>query len=238
MRSNKLARGLIISCQPYSGDEPFYDYEFIKRFVMAAEFGGAVAVRIEGSSNIRRLITDGISIPIIGLIKKFKYVQNTDRISITPTISEVAELYKSGTRIIAADFTSRERRNKNYYRLFLREVKNRFKDVTIFADISTIDEAIIAQDLGVDYISSSLTGYTSKTKNFLIPNFDILKKMKQNITIPYFAEGGYTEIGDLATAISLGVHGIVIGTAITRPHIVTKIFNNKMEELFNEKDKD
>lgn len=232
-----IKKGLIVSCQPFNGKEPFYDYEFIKRFAMSAEFSGAVAVRIEGSTNIRRLIDDGISIPIIGLIKRFNPEQNIDRISITPTINEVAELFKSGTRIIATDFTAREGRDKNYYELFLKEIENTFSDVDIFADVSTIDEAIIAQDFGASYISSTLTGYTEQTKNLTIPNFDILSKFKEQLSIPYLAEGGFSSIEDIQKALSYGVHGVVMGTAITRPHILTKRYNKVFEEYCYEDNK-
>lgn len=231
---NSIKRGIIVSCQPYNGKEPFYDYEFIKRFAMSAEFGGAVAVRIECSSNIRRLIANGISIPIIGLIKKFNPEQNIDRISITPTIREVTELYKSGAHIIATDITIREGRNKNYYRYFLKEIENTYKDVDIFADVSTIDEAIIAQDLGVSYISSTLTGYTEETKNQTVPNFDILSMFEKYISIPYIAEGGYSRFEDVRTALSYGVHGVAVGTAITRPHILTEKYSKVFEEYSDE----
>lgn len=226
-----LKRGLIVSCQPFYGTETFYDYEFIKRFAMSAEFGGAVGLRIEGPKNIIRLINDGIDIPIIGLIKKFN---TNNRISITPSIVEVTELYESGTRIIAIDFTLRERRDRNFYKLFMKEIKQNFRNIDIFADVSTIDEAIIAQYLGVSYVSSTLTGYTEHTKNLTIPNFDILSMFKEQISIPYLAEGGFSSIEDVQKALSYGVRGVIIGTAITRPHILTERYSKVFKGLCHE----
>lgn len=231
---NLIKRGLIVSCQPYYGDETFYDYEFIKRFAMSAEFGGAVGLRIEGPKNIIRLIKDGIDIPIIGLIKKVNTRNSYNRISITPSVVEVAELYGSGVSIIATDFTARERRDRSFYKLFMKEIKQSFKNIDIFADVSTIDEAIIAQDFGASYISSTLTGYTERTKNLTIPNFDILAMFKEQLSIPYIAEGGFSSIEDVQKALSYGVHGVVIGTAITRPHILIERYSKLFKELYRE----
>ena len=102
----------------------------------------------------------------------------------------------------------------------------------ICADVSTVEEAKNAEHFGVDYISSTLIGYTSYTKDKKIPNFKILEKFEKFLTIPYIAEGGFSNNDEINKALELGVHGIVIGTAITRPHILIQNFNQTIEDYY------
>jgi N-acylglucosamine-6-phosphate 2-epimerase len=221
MRANNPLEGLIISCQPDTGDEPFYDYEFIKRFALAAEYGGASAVRIEGVENIREL-GKVISIPIIGLLKSNPINSLTKR-NITSRFENIRDLFNAGARIIAVDFTFREKKNTMYYSNLMQKVKQNF-NVDIMADISTIEEALNAEKCGVSYLSTTLTGYTEQTRGLDIPNFDILKELYNHVNIPFFAEGGFSTEEDIRKAILHKVSGIVMGTAITRPHVlVSKI---------------
>jgi len=225
-----LKRGLIVSCQPYYGVETFYDYEFIKRFALSAKFGGAAGLRIEGPSNISMLLNDSIDMPIIGLKKKHNTRNRYRSISITPSMFEISELYNSGARIIAVDFTLREQRDKEFYKLFMREIKQEYKDVEVFADVSTIEEALIAQDSGVNYVASTLTGYTEQTKYITLPDFNILSEFQKHLSIPYIAEGGFSSIEDVQKAVKLGVYCIVIGTAITRPHVLAERYSKLFKE--------
>ncbi len=224
----KLELGLYISCQPAFGNEEFYDFEFIKRFALASEYGGAKAIRIEGLDNIKKL-QEFINIPIIGLIKKGKENNLKER-RITPCFEDINKLYNVGTKIIAVDFTLREGCNKIYYQNLMKKVRSNFSDIKILADISTIEEAIIAEDSKVDYISSTLVGYTYNTKNEIIPNFTILKKMKKHISLPYIAEGGFETSDQIIKALSYSIHGLVIGTAITRPHVMTSKYSKLWEK--------
>ncbi len=226
---NKLECGFYVSCQPAIGDEIFYDFEFIKRFALAAEHGGAKAVRIEGASNVKHLIQQ-IKIPIIALIKKQK--ENTlGKRNITPFYEDIINLYDVGAKIIAVDFTFREECDKEYYKHLMIKVKKELPDVKILADISTIEEAIMAEECEVNYISSTLVSYTEQTKQETIPNFDILREMKRYISIPFIAEGGFETSEQISEAIKHSIHGVVMGTAITRPHIMTSKFSKLWEEI-------
>ena len=217
---NCLEKGIYISCQPATGDEAFYDFEFIKRFALAAEYGGAKAVRIEGRENVQRLLKI-LNIPIIALIKKQRNNIYSMR-NITTSFNDIYDLFRIGARIIAIDFTFRESCDEKYYNDLMISIRKEMTDTEIFADVSTIEEAKIAEQCGVDYISCALTGYTEATKRSRIPNFNILKKMEKKISIPYIAEGGFATEKDIELARDCGAYGVVVGTAITRPHVVTK----------------
>ena len=224
---NHLDRGLYVSCQPATGNEPFYDFEFIKRFALAAESGGAKAVRIEGKDNVKSLLPL-INIPIIALLKKQKK-NFLEKRNITISYDDIFQLYSVGARIIAVDFTFRENCDKGFYAGLMKRIRLDMPDLKIFADISTIEEAFMAENLGVDYISTTLTGYTEQSKNAKTPNFTILEEIKNSIKIPYIAEGGFANEKHIQKILELDCYGVVIGTAITRPHVITANFVKQIE---------
>ncbi|MCF8297388.1 MAG: putative N-acetylmannosamine-6-phosphate 2-epimerase [Saprospiraceae bacterium] len=228
MNNHKLLQGLYVSCQPATGDEPFYDYDFIKRFAFAAEFGGAKAVRIEGIENVRNLLPI-INLPIISLIKKQK-CNNLDMRNITATYDDILQLYEIGARIVAIDFTFREGCDDFFYSKLMKKVRREMPDIEIYADVSTIEEAIMSEMVGVDYISSTLAGYTEKSKHQRVPNFEIIEEMSKRIKIPYIAEGGISSEYHIKRIIELKCYGVVIGTAITRPHVLTANLVKALEE--------
>ena len=228
-----LPRGIIVSCQPASNNESFYDYEFIKRMALAAEYGGCVALRIEGKENVRKIIRE-VSLPVIALIKNNFPAEDLSKRCITPSIGDILSLYDVGAKIVAVDFTLRESKNATYYRGLMKTVKGK-GDLKIVADISTINEAVMAYKCGVDYVSSTLVGYTPHTSHMHLPELNIIKQFNERLAIPYFAEGGFCLEKDIKKALGFNAHGVIIGTAITRPHILIKkyieIFNNyKYEE--------
>ena len=220
-----LSKGLFVSCQPAIGDETFYDFEMIKRFALAAAYGDAKALRIEGVENVKKIIKI-VNIPTIALVKK-QSKNYFDKRNITSTYGEALELYKVGAQIIAIDFTFRESCDKKYYENLMKKIRREMENIEIFADISTIGEAVMAEQCGVDYVSCALTGYTEETKNLRIPDFNILNEMKNKINIPFIAEGGFATEQDIELAQDNDAYGVVVGTAITRPHIITLKLSKK-----------
>ena len=93
------------------------------------------------------------------------------------------------------------------------------------ADISTFEEGINAANLGADIISTTLAGYTIESENSMdTPDFDLLEKLVKNINKPIFLEGRVWYPEEVKKAFQLGAHAVVIGSAITRPHLITKRF--------------
>ena len=152
---------LIVSCQALE-DEPLHSSFIMGRMAYAAHIGGAGGIRANTVEDIRE-IKKNVSLPIIGIIKK---VYDNCDVYITPTIREVEDLVNEGVQIIAIDATKRERPDKKDLKDFINEVKEKFPNQLIMADISSVDEALYAEEIGFDIVGTTLVGYTEYTKNF------------------------------------------------------------------------
>ncbi len=213
--------GLIVSCQAELGD-PFNDSESIVKFAKAALMGGAIAIRSEGVDKTRAILNN-VNLPVIGLVKS-EFEDGT--VKITGSEKHVLQLIEIGTNIIAIDGTFRMR-NGFSGPDFIKYIKEKHQ-CKILADIATIDEAIACANAGADYISSTLNGYTPETfnDNNGEPNFNLVEKLIKNINIPIIAEGRISTPKQAELFIKMGVYAIVVGTAITRPRVITKNFVN------------
>jgi N-acylglucosamine-6-phosphate 2-epimerase len=101
------------------------------------------------------------------------------------------------------------------------------------ADISTLDEALNAEKIGFDCVSTTLSGYTPYSKKQTLPDFTLVKQCVKKLRIPVIAEGRIAENKDLKKILSLKPHAIVIGSAITRPELITRKFVNIIDENKN-----
>lgn len=92
------------------------------------------------------------------------------------------------------------------------------------ADCSTVKECIEAERLGFDIISTTLFGYTSYSENFDGPDFEGLRKIVEATNKPVIAEGKINTPEDLKKVFECAVFSAVVGSAITRPQLITKKF--------------
>ena len=93
------------------------------------------------------------------------------------------------------------------------------------ADSATVEEGIEAAKLGADILSTTLAGYTLESKDSPQgPDFPLLEKLVKSVDVPVFLEGRIWEPEEVDRAFSLGAHAVVIGSAITRPQLITKRF--------------
>ena len=93
------------------------------------------------------------------------------------------------------------------------------------ADISTLEEGINAEKCGADIISTTLAGYTAESGEPSDgPDYELLKKLTANTDKPVILEGRIWEPDEVKKAFVLGAHCVVIGSAITRPQLITKRF--------------
>lgn len=226
----RLRNSIIVSCQS-EGDDPFNATSmYMGLFARAAEMGGARGIRSEGIEKIKA-IKKITKLPIIGLIKS-KFMDGT--VCITGSLEKVEQLINVGCDIIAIDGTFREREGYTGPD-FIREVKQRF-DCLVLADVATCDEAIACESAGADCVSTTLNGYTPDTKtNSNNPNFEILDEIIKHLAIPVFAEGRYNTPTDARKAMEMGAYGVIVGSAITRPRVITSWFveaikNNKIQK--------
>ncbi|MGV2448048.1 UNVERIFIED_CONTAM: hypothetical protein FO527_29070, partial [Bacillus sp. ATCC 13368] len=82
---------------------------------------------------------------VIGIIKQV-YGQND--VYITPTMAEIDSLMETKAEIIATDATSRVRPDGKTLKQFYGEIRAKYPDVLLMADVSSIEEAKYADDLG------------------------------------------------------------------------------------------
>ena len=220
-----LKNGLIVSCQS-EGDDPFNaDPYYMALFALAAESGGAVGIRTQGIEKLKQ-IKSVVSLPVIGLLKN-QFPDGTVRI--TGSFTEVEQLIQAHADIIAIDGTFREREGMSGPR-FIKTVKEKYGCI-VLADIATCEEAIACQENGADAISTTLAGYTPETLSYIEgPNLFLLEKVLNSVTIPVFAEGRYNVPSDARKAIEMGAYGVITGTAITRPRVITKWFVEAIEK--------
>jgi N-acylglucosamine-6-phosphate 2-epimerase len=224
----QLKNGLIVSCQA-EGNSPFNSPEGVRMFAEAAVLGGAVGIRSEGIEKTKE-IKENIEVPVIGLVKtKFE----DGSVCITGTTESVKDLLEINCDIIAIDGTFRKRENLNGAE-FIQRIKAALNPI-IMADIATLDEALACADAGADCISTTLSGYTPETKSKFKsgPDFNLVEKLVKEIPIPIFAEGRVNTPGDAARMIELGAWGVVAGTAITRPNIITQWYVEEIKKAVN-----
>ena len=217
---SRLKNKVIVSVQAMP-NEPLYNCigELIKSVVK----GGAGGLRVAGSRDIKdaKSITD---IPVIGITKPSVIPSNFKEIVyITPTLDDVIEIIKAGADVVAFDGTQRQRPNKANLKEMIKYIH--IKKKVAMADISTFEEGIKVAELGADILSTTLAGYAVESANSPQgPDFDLLEKLVKNTNLPVILEGRIWTPEEVNKAFELGAHAVVIGSAITRPQLITKRF--------------
>ncbi|MFS0612447.1 N-acetylmannosamine-6-phosphate 2-epimerase [Lederbergia ruris] len=214
---------LIVSCQALPG-EPLHGSEFMSKMAIAAKMGGAAAIRANSIADIKA-IKQATQLPMIGLIK-----QNYPNcpVYITPTLKEVQALIHAGVDVIALDATKQQRPNHVTLKELIEYIR-KHSHCLIMGDISTCEEGIYASECGVDLISTTLSSYTDYTKDRSIPDFPLLESLAGVVEIPVIAEGNIKTPGEAVKALELGAHAVVVGSAITRPQLITKDFADALK---------
>ena len=220
----KLKNQIIVSVQAMP-NEPLYEEQCIIAMMQSVVNGGAKGLRLAGARDVKNA-KKLFDIPIIGLTKPDKLPDNWKEIVyITPTLKEVNELIEANADIIATDATQRPRPKES-----LKEIVNYIKshNKLSMADISTFEEGIKARELGFDIISTTLSGYTQySNQNIEGPDFELSEKLVKELDCPIILEGRIWEPNEVNKAFELGAHSVVIGSAITRPQLITKRFCNR-----------
>jgi N-acylglucosamine-6-phosphate 2-epimerase len=207
--------GVIISCQAFPGD-PFYGPTYMAAFARAAERGGAVGIRANGAKDVAA-IREAVSLPIIGIWKRpcndrYGYI-------ITPSVEDARQLVSAGADIIAADVGDRPRPGDLSAADLVRAIRGQL-GVPLMADCSSLEDAVGAEEAGADLVATTL-GLPGSLGEYE-PNLKLLAEMKEKVQTPVVAEGRFWDPGDVEKAFGLGAWAVVIGSAVTRPRLITE----------------
>lgn len=222
----KIKNSLIVSCQALE-DEPLHSSYIMSKMALAAKVGGACGIRANSVADIHA-IKQEVDLPIIGIIKKD---YEDSEVYITATMKEVDALVQEGVDIIAMDATTQLRPQKQTLENFFSIVKQTYPNQLFMADCSTIEEAIYADQLGFDYIGTTLVGYTPQSKNDKIEadDFHIIKEILASVHHPVIAEGNIDIPEKAKRVLTLGCYSVVVGSIITRPQVITERFVREIE---------
>lgn len=222
-------KGIVVVSVQAMPSEPLYAESCMTAMMKSVVNGGAGALRVAGVRDVK-IAKKLFTLPVIGLTKPNVIPKNYKEIVyITPTVKDVIDLVQAGADIIATDATQRPRPNGE-------KLADLFKYIHInnriaMADISTLEEGIKAKEAGADILSTTLAGYTLESVNSPSkePDFELLKQLVETTKMPVVLEGRIWEPEQVNKAFELGAHCVVIGSAITRPQLITKrfVFRNK-----------
>ncbi len=219
----QLKNNLIVSCQALP-HEPLHSSFIMGRMAKAAKEGGAVGIRANTKEDIEE-IKRNVDLPIIGIVKRD---YDDSDVYITPTMKEIDELMEVKPEIIALDATVSLRPNGTTLDEFYHEIKSKYPNQKLMADCSTVEEAIHADKLGFDYIGTTLVGYTKQSENHRIEenDFEILREIISKVSNKVIAEGNINTPEKARRVLELGSYSVVVGSIITRPQNITKLFTD------------
>lgn len=211
----QIKHGLIASCQPVDNG-PMDSPEIVAAMAQASVIGGAAGLRIEGIENLKA-VRKVVNIPIIGIVKRDL---PDSPVRITPFLKDVEDLAAAGADIIAFDGTNRVRPTT------IEATVKRIKELgcLAMADCSNFAEGMYCQNLGVEIIGSTMSGYTGGEVPDE-PDYQLVKDLN-TAGCRVMAEGRYNTPELAKVAIEIGAYSVTVGSALTRlEHIVSWFAN-------------
>lgn len=205
---DSLKGQLIVSCQALP-NEPMHSSFIMGRFALAAAQSGAKGIRANTKEDIAE-IQKNVDLPM----------------------KEIEELLEVKPEIIALDATDRLRPGGKTLKEFYEEVRNRCPDQLLMADCSTVEEALYADELGFDFVGTTMVGYTPESKGNHIEadDFQIIRTILEKAKHRVIAEGNIDTPQKLVRVTQLGVFSTVVGSIITRPQVITKRFTDALKD--------
>ena len=217
---------LIVSCQALP-HEPLHSSFIMGRMALAAKEGGAFGIRANTKEDIKE-IQSTVDLPVIGIVKR-DYTDS--KVYITPTMKEIEELMEVRPEIIAVDATGDLRPDGVTLDQFFHQIKEKYPHQLLMADCSTVEEALHADQLGFDFIGTTMVGYTQQSKGLRIEDndFQILREIIAQTKHRVIAEGNINTPEKAKRVIELGAFSVVVGSIITRPQLITRSFADALK---------
>ncbi|MBR8313581.1 N-acetylmannosamine-6-phosphate 2-epimerase [Burkholderia dolosa] len=222
----RIKGGLVVSCQALPG-EPLHGSDHMCAMARAAAEGGAAGVLANGGDDIAR-IRACVELPLIGVVTR-EYAGSD--IALTATMTEIDEIVAAGAQMAGLDATDRRRPDDDTLDAFFSRIRERYPSLLLMAEIAAVAEAIRAQEIGFDCISSAAYGYTPDTAGRRLSDHDFahFSALRAATTrCPLVAEGGIGQPAHAARVLELGADVVVVGSAITRPQSITAAYRQAM----------
>jgi N-acylglucosamine-6-phosphate 2-epimerase len=224
-QAEKLARfveqvrgRLIVSCQALA-HEPLHGAAIMARMALAAQEGGAAAIRANSPDDVRAICA-AVDLPVIGLYKEDIAGYP---VYITPTLAHARQIGQAGAGVIAIDATARPRPQPGTLAEYIAAIHDQ-TGCLVLADISTEEEGIAAEAAGADMVSTTMSGYTDYSPQQRDPDLALVAALAQRLTVPLLAEGRYRLPEQVVAALKMGATAAIVGGAITRPQEITRWF--------------
>lgn len=217
----KLASGLVVSCQPVD-DGPMDRPDITAAMALSAEVGGADGLRIEGMENLKA-VRPVTQLPIIGIVKRD--LDDSD-VRITAYLQDVADLAEFGADVIAYDATIRPRP------VATRDLVKAIKDAgcLAMADCASLEDGQKALSEGAAIIGTTLSGYAYEIADSTAgPDYELIKQFKK-LGGFVMAEGRLISPQLAGEAIAAGADCVTVGSAVTRVEHITQWFSKAVTD--------
>jgi N-acylglucosamine-6-phosphate 2-epimerase len=217
-RIRAIRQSIVVSCQA-GPESPLNAPHFIAALAQSAERGGAAGFRVDRPENVAavRAVTTR---PILGINK---IPSSESEVYITPTFASARAIVEAGADIVALDGTTRARPQGELLEEIICRIHQEL-GVPVMADVSTVDEGVLAAALGADLVATTLAGYTPYSASTDGPALDVLCRLVQAIRTPVIVEGHIWTTEDVRSCFDSGAYAVVIGSAITVPEFITRRF--------------
>lgn len=213
---------LVVSVQAYPG-EPMRHPETMAQVALAAELGGAAAIRCQGLADIAA-IKGQVQVPVIGLWK-----EGHELPYITPTLRHARACSLAGADIVALDAGNRPRPDGLTYAQTVEALKA--EGILVMADCGSMEDARMAAAVGSDILSTTMAGYNGDREKTVGPDIALLKEMVAEFPdFPVLCEGRVHTPAQAAAVIEAGAWAVVVGTAITHPTSITTWFKEAVDQ--------